>query len=91
MARSDIFLKQEGLESISDKLNQFGKISFLIGQNCCHQKMKRENNIINILNQLIWLNFDIKRNGIFCIIGKYCYNDIFFINDIMYEDKNSFV
>jgi hypothetical protein len=33
-----LYLKKEGLESISNKL----KISFLICQNCCHQRMKRK-------------------------------------------------
>jgi hypothetical protein len=35
----------------------------------------------------IWLNFNIKRNGNFVIIDKYCYNGVFFINDIISEDK----
>jgi hypothetical protein len=46
---------------------------------------EKENNIINILSQPIWLNFNV--NGNFCIIDKYCYNGVFFINDIISEDK----
>jgi hypothetical protein len=34
-----------------------------------------------------WLNLNIKRNGKFFIIEKYCYNGVFFINDIVSEDK----
>ena len=34
--------------------------------------------------------FYIKRNGIFFIIEAYCYNGVFFINDIISEDKQSY-
>jgi hypothetical protein len=77
------------LKSISDNLNPFWRDILLNWSELLPPKDERKNNIINILSQLIWLNFNIKRNGIFFIIGKYCYNDIFFINDIMSEDKNS--
>jgi hypothetical protein len=50
-------------------------------------KEEEENNIINILSQPIWLNFNIIRNGNFFIIDKYCYNGVFFINDIVSEDQ----
>jgi hypothetical protein len=39
------------------------------------------------LSQPIWLNFNIIRNGNFFIIDKYCYNGVFFINDIVSEDQ----
>ena len=52
-------------------------------------KDEEENSIINILCQPIWLNFNIKRNGIFFffINDKYCYNGVFFINDIISENN----
>ena len=42
------------------------------------------------MSQPIWINFNIKRNGNFFIIEKYCYNSVFFINDIISEHKQSY-
>jgi hypothetical protein len=50
-------------------------------------KDEQEKDIINTLSQSIWLHFNIKRNGNFFIIEKYCYNGVFFINDIISKDK----
>ena len=50
-------------------------------------KDEEENIVLTSLNQPIWLNLNIKRNGNFFIIEKYCYNGVFFINDIVSEDK----
>jgi hypothetical protein len=54
-------------------------------------KDAEEKDIINILSQPIWLNCNIKRNGKFFIIEKYCYNGVFFINDIVSGRKTVFV
>ena len=48
-------------------------------------KDEEENNIINILNQPIWLNVNIKRNGNCFVMEKNIV--IIFINDIVSEDK----
>ena len=82
-----IYLKKEGLESISNKLNPFWRDILLNLSELLPPKDEEENNIINILSQPIWLNCNIKRNGIFFIIDKYCYNGVFFIKDIISEDK----
>jgi hypothetical protein len=50
-------------------------------------KDEEEKILLTSLSQPIWLNLNIKRNGKFFIIEKYCYNGIFFINDIVSEDK----
>ena len=73
-----LYLKKEGLESISDKLNPFWRDIFLNLSEMLSPKDEEENSIINILCQLIWLNFNIKRNGICFINDKYCYNGVFF-------------
>ena len=39
------------------------------------------------MSQPIKLNFNIKRNKTFFIIEKYCYNSVFFISNIVSEDK----
>ena len=54
-------------------------------------KDEEENILLTSLSQPIWLNLNIKRNGKFFIIEKYCYNGVFFINDIVSEDKTVFV
>ena len=82
-----IYLKKEGLESISDKLNPFWRDILLNLSELLTIKDEEEKDIINILSQPIWLNFNIKRNGNVFIIEKYCYNGVFFINDIISEDK----
>ena len=82
-----LYIKKEGLESISDKLNPFWRDILLNLSEMLSPKDEEENSIINILSQPIWLNFNIKRNGNFVIIDKYCYNGVFFINDIFSEDK----
>jgi hypothetical protein len=41
----------------------------------------------NDLGRIIWLSFNIKRNGNLFIIDTYFYNDVFFINAIIFEDK----
>jgi hypothetical protein len=83
-------LKKEGLESISGKLNPFWRDNLLNLSEMLSPKVEEENNIINILCQLIWLNFNIKRNGICFINDKHCYNYYFFINDIISEDNQFF-
>ena len=60
-----LYLKKEGLESISNKLNPFWRDIFLNLSEMLSPKDEEENSIINILCQLIWLNFNIKRNGNF--------------------------
>ena len=50
-------------------------------------KDEEEKILLTSLGQPIWLNLNIKRNGKFFIIEKYCYNGVFFINDIVSEDK----
>ena len=75
------------MESISNKVNPFWRDILLNLSELLPPKDEEENNIINILSQPIWLNFNIKRNGNFFIIDKYCYNGVFFIIDIISEDK----
>ena len=60
-----ICLKKEGLESISIKLNPFWRDILLNLSELLPPKDEEENNIINILSQPIWLNFNIKRNVFF--------------------------
>ena len=60
-----LYLKKEGLESISNKLNPFWRDILLNLSELLPPKDEEEKNIINILSQPIWLNFNIKRNGIF--------------------------
>jgi hypothetical protein len=52
-----IYLKKEGLESISNKLNPFWRDILLNLSELLPPKDEEENNIINILSQPIWLNF----------------------------------
>ena len=82
-----LYLKKEGLASISEKLNPFWRDILLNLSELLTIKDEEEKDIINILSQPIWLNFNIKRNGNIFIIEKYCYNGVFFINDIISEDK----
>jgi hypothetical protein len=63
-----LYLKKEGLESLSDKLNPFWRDILLNLSEMLFPKDEEENSIINILCQLIWLNFNIKRNGIFFLL-----------------------
>ena len=81
-----LYLKKEGLASISEKLNPFWRDIFLNLSELLAIKDKQEKDIINILSQPIWIKFNIKRNGKFFIIEKYYYNGAFFINDIISED-----
>jgi hypothetical protein len=85
--RYKIYLKTEDLESISDKLNPFRRNIVLNLSDFLPIKDEEENNIINIMSQPIKLNFNIKRNKTFFIIEKYCYNSVFFISNIVSEDK----
>ena len=85
--RYKIYLKTEDLESISDKLNPFRRDIVLNLSDFLPIKDEEENNIINIMSQPIKLNFNIKRNKTFFIIEKYCYNSVFFISNIVSEDK----
>ena len=75
------------MESISDKLNPFRRDIVLNLSDFLPIKDEEENNIINIMSQPIKLNFNIKRNKTFFIIEKYCYNSVFFISNIVSEDK----
>jgi hypothetical protein len=63
-----LYLKKEGLESISNKLNPFWRDILLNLSELLPPKDEEENNIINILSQPIWLNFNIKRNGIIFLL-----------------------
>ena len=72
---------------VSDKLNPFCRDILLNLSEMLSPKYEEENSIINILCQPIWLNFNIKRNGNSFINDKYCYNGVFFINDIISEDN----
>ena len=69
-----LYLKKERLESISDKLNPFWRDILLNLSELLPPKDEEENNIINILSQPIWLNFNVERNGDSFIIDKYCYH-----------------
>jgi hypothetical protein len=86
-----LYLKKEGLDSISDKLNPFWRDILLNLSELLPIKDEEEKDIINTLSQPIWLNLNIKRNGNFFIIVKYCYNGVFFFILIMLSlMKNSF-
>ena len=86
-----LYLKKEGLDSISDKLNPFWRDILLNLSELLPIKDEEEKDIINTLSQPIWLNLNIKRNGNFFIIVKYCYNGVvFFILIMLSLMKNSF-
>jgi hypothetical protein len=80
-------LKRDGLERISDKLIPFLRDILLSLSELLPPKDEEENNIINILNQPICLNINTKRNGNCLLLNKYCYNGVFFIDEIVSEDK----
>ena len=85
--REDIILKNEAFQNISNNLNPFWRDILLNLSELLPPKDEEDNNSINFLTQLIWVNFSIKRKGIIFIIEKYCYNGVFFINDIISEDQ----
>jgi hypothetical protein len=60
-----LYLTKEGLASISEKLNPFWRDILLNLSELLSIKDEQEKDIINILSQPIWLNFNIKRNGNF--------------------------
>jgi hypothetical protein len=51
-----------------NKLNPFWRDILLNLSEMLSKKDEEENNIINILSQPIWLNFNIKRNGIIFLL-----------------------
>ena len=57
----------------SEKLNPFWRDILLSLSELLAIKDEEDKHIINILSQPIWLNFNIKRNGICFNIEKYCY------------------
>jgi hypothetical protein len=63
-------LTKEGLASISEKLNPFWRDILLNLSELLTIKDEQEKDIINILSQPIWLNFNIKRNGNFFLLLK---------------------
>ena len=63
-----LFFKTQGVERISDKLNQFWRDIPLNLSELLSIKDEVENDIINILSQPSWLNFNIKRNSNFLLI-----------------------
>ena len=65
-----LWSKKEGLESISNKLNPFWRDILLNLSELLPPNDEEENNSINILSQPIWLNFNIKRNGIFLLLAN---------------------
>ena len=83
-----LYLKKEGLESKSDKLNPFRRDILLNLSEMLSPKDEEENSIINILCQPIWLNFNVKRNGnFFLLLTNIVIMVSFFINDIISEDN----
>ena len=74
-----LYLKKEGLDIISDKLNPFWRDILLNLSERLPIKDEEEKDIINTLSQPIWLNLNIKRNGNLFIIVKYCYNGVVFL------------
>ena len=86
-----LYLKKEGLDSISDKLNPFWRDILLNLSELLPIKDEEEKDNINTLSEPIWLNLNIKRNGNIFIIVKYCYNGVvFFILIMLSLMKNSF-
>ena len=83
-----LYLTKEGLEKIAKKLNPFWRDIFLNLAKLKPEKVKDENNPINILSQPIWLNINIKRCGKPFIFENYCNDGIFFINDLISDGKN---
>jgi hypothetical protein len=55
-----LYIKKEGLESISDKLNPFWRDILLNLSELLPIKDEEEKDIINTLSQPIWLNFTLK-------------------------------
>ena len=80
-------LKRDGLERISDKLIPYLRDILLNLSELLPPKDEEEDNIINIFNQPICLNVNTKRKSNCLLLKKYCYNGVFFINDIVSEDK----
>ena len=60
-----LYLRKEGLASISEKLNPFWRDVLLNLSELLTINDEQEKDIINILSQFIWLHVKIKRNGIF--------------------------
>ena len=60
-----LYLEKESLKSNADMLNPFWRDIPLNLSELLPPNDEEENNVINILSQPIWLNFNIKRNGNF--------------------------
>jgi hypothetical protein len=83
-----LYLKKEVLETIYDKLNPFWRDVLLNLSELLPPKEEEEKDIINILSQPIWLNFNIKRNGnFFLLLTNIVIMVSSFINNIVSEDK----
>ena len=77
-----LFLEKEGLESISGNIYPTWRYILLN-----LPEDDEDNDIINILNQSIMFDYNIKRHGNVFIIWNYCYNCALISNGIIPEYK----
>ena len=81
-----LYLSKDGLEKIAEKVNPFWKDAFLN-----LSELKQETGKLvdsqHVLSQPIWLNSLIKIGGNMCMNKICCENVIFFVNDLISENK----
>ena len=82
-------MSKESLEKIAEKVNPFWKDVFL---NLSELKQKRGELVDSqhVLSQPIWLNPLIKIGGNMCMNKICCENGVFFVNDLISENKMLF-
>jgi hypothetical protein len=82
-------LSKESLEKIAEKVNPFWKDYFL-NLSELKQEKGRLVDIQHVLSQPIWLNPLIKIGGNMCMNKICCKNGVFFVNDLISENKMLF-
>ena len=84
-----LYLSKEGLEKIAEKVNPFWKDVFL---NLSELKQEKGELVDSqhVLSQPIWLNPLIKIGGNMCMNKICCENGVFFVNDLISENKMLF-
>ena len=81
-----LYLSKEGLEKIAEKVNPFWKDAFL---NLSELKQEKGELVDgqHVLSKPIWLNPLIKIGGNMCMNKICCENGVFFVNDLISENK----
>ena len=84
-----LYLSKEGLEKIAEKVNLFWKDVFL---NLSELKQEKGELVDSehVLSLPIWLNPLIKIGGNMCMNKICCENGVFFVNDLISENKMLF-